>query len=124
MDNVGMPSAKDHPSPGLRQGQRVQFSRGHWRSEASGGAIRSAGWWESVTVTWSSAPASERRPAALHRVLATAAEAFGPVVADLIVASGQRLLERPRGGRTALPVARRRLPALTRALPRPDRTPP
>ena len=33
--------------------RRVQFARGQWWREEDAGAIRSAGWWESVTITWS-----------------------------------------------------------------------
>ena len=48
-------------SQGLWQHQ-VQLARGHWRHEDAAGAIRSAGWRESVTVIWSPALAPDRRP--------------------------------------------------------------
>jgi len=32
---------------------RVQAVTGHWRRDEADGAIRSEGWWEAVTVTWS-----------------------------------------------------------------------
>lgn len=31
--------------------QQVHLSRGHWRREDAAGAIRSAGWWESIAMT-------------------------------------------------------------------------
>jgi hypothetical protein len=48
--------------PGLWQERQVQFSRGHWRRED--GAIRSAGWWETVTVVASPGARPQSRPAA------------------------------------------------------------
>src|SRR5215813_2742634 len=69
---------------GLGQ-QQVQLSRGHWRRQDATGAIRSAGWWESVTVTWSPAPAPDRRPAVLQRTLRAAAGMIAPVLADAAV---------------------------------------
>ena len=122
----GMRDASAHSLP--RDNQRlwqrqVQLSRGHWRREDAAGAIRSAGWWESVTVTWSPAPAPGRRPAVLQRALATAADVIAPVLADVAVASTRHLLDRRH---RVLPVAsslRRQLLPAARELPRPDRTP-
>ena len=96
----------------------MQFSRGHWRREE--GAVRSAGWWESVTVTWSPAPAPGRSPAPLRRALAAAADAIAPAIVELAAATTVRLIERQRRSRPALPPPRRRLPPMARALPRPD----
>jgi len=66
MHNVVMRGAKDQPrtrgSHRLWLEQHVQLSRGHWRREEGAGAIRSAGWRESVTVTWLSITTPERRP--------------------------------------------------------------
>jgi hypothetical protein len=125
--NGPMRDASGHALPGDNQGlwqRQVQLSRGHWRREDAAGAIRSAGWWESVTVTWSLAPAPDRRPALLQRALAAAADMIAPVLADAAITSIRRLLQRRHHG---LPVAslRRRqllLPA-ARELPRSDRTP-
>jgi hypothetical protein len=72
----------------------VQFFRGHWRRGE--GAVRSAGWWESVTVTWSPAPAPGRSPAPLRRVLAAAADAIAPAIVELAAATTVRLIERQR----------------------------
>jgi hypothetical protein len=125
--NVGMRDASGHSLPRDNQGlwqREVQLSRGHWRREDAAGAIRSAGWWESVTVTWSPAPAPGRRPAVLQRALATAADMIAPVLADVAVASTRRLLDRRR--HRVLPVAsslRRQLVSAARELPRSDRTP-
>jgi hypothetical protein len=100
--------------------QRVQFSRGHWHREEAEGAVRSAGWWEAVSVTWSpaAAPAPAHRPRLWHRALATAIDAITPVVTELAIASARHLLERQRGTRMALPPSRRQLPTTPRALPR------
>jgi hypothetical protein len=104
--------------------QRVQFSRGHWRREEESGAVRSAGWWETVSVTWSPAATPGHRPPLWHRALASAVDtitpAITPVIAELAVASARRWLERQRGPRLALPSARRQLPAPARALPPSD----
>jgi hypothetical protein len=104
--------------------QRVQFARGHWRREEESGAVRSAGWWEAVSVTWSPAAAPGHRPSLWHRALATAADtitpAIAPVITELVVAGARHLLERQRGARGVLASGRRQLPAALRALPRPD----
>jgi hypothetical protein len=104
--------------------QRVQFARGHWRREEESGAVRSAGWWEAVSVTWSAAAAPSYRPRLWHRALATAVDtmtpAITPVIAELAVAGARRWLERQRGARMLLASPRRQLPAPARALPRPD----
>ncbi len=96
----------------------MQYSRGQWQREQRAGAIRSAGWWESVTVTWSPAAAPRRRSALWQRALATAFDAVAPAVAELAAASARGLLERQHRGRAALPASRRQLPAVVRALPR------
>jgi hypothetical protein len=108
-------------SQGLWQ-QQVQLSRGHWRREDAAGAIRSAGWWESVTVTWSPAPAPDRRPAVLQRTLEAAADMIAPVLADVAVTSARRLLRR-RNHRLLVASLLRRLVPAARELPRSDRTP-
>ena len=118
-----MRDTSDHPRahgswPLLEQ--RVQFARGHWHREEEAGAIRSAGWWEAVTVTWSPAAAPGRRSPLWHRALATAVDTVTPVIAEFMVASARHLLERQRGTRAALPAFRRQLPAPARALSRSD----
>jgi hypothetical protein len=85
-------SGRPHENPGLWR-QQVQLSRGHWRSEEAAGAIRSAGWWESVTITWSPTPAPGRRPAVLQHALA-AADVIAPLLADVAVAGTRRMLDR------------------------------
>ena len=107
---------------GLWQRQ-VQLSRGHWRREDAAGAIRSAGWWESVTVTWSPAPAPDRRPAVLQRTLEAAAGMIAPVLADVAVTSARRLLQRRNHRLLVTSLLRRQLACAARELPRPDRTP-
>jgi hypothetical protein len=102
---------------GLRLEQRVQLARGHWLREEQAGAVRSAGWWESVTITWSPAAAPARRPTLLQRALATAVDAVTPAMTELAVAGARRLLERRPGIRAVLPSSRRRLPAARKALP-------
>src|SRR5207247_9459006 len=95
--NLYMPAASTRTllrhSQGLWQ-QQVQLSQGHWRRQDAAGATRSAGWWESVTVTWSPAPAPDRRPAMLQRTLEAAAGMIAPVVADVAVTTARRLLHR------------------------------
>jgi hypothetical protein len=108
----GQPGA--HGSQWLRLEQRVQFARGQWQREE--GAVRSAGWWEAVTVTWSSAAAPEQRPRLWHRALAAAVDTIAPSVAELAVTGTRRLLERQT--RAVLSSARRQLPATAKALPR------
>lgn len=103
--------------------QQVQLSRGQWRREEADGAIRSAGWWEAVTVTWSPAAAPAQRPRLWHRALATAVETIAPSVAELVVASARQLLDRQRGTRAPVHSSRRQLPAPARALPPPDKLP-
>jgi hypothetical protein len=111
--NMGM-RANNHPGTPAPE-RRVQFSRGHWRRDE--GAVRSTGWWESVTVTWSPAPAPEHRPALLHRALAATWDMIAPSVAEALTTSARRVLDRRVGRRTALPPSRRVLPA-ARELPR------
>ena len=122
--NMGMPDASDHSvaheSQRLWQ-QQVQLSRGHWRREDAAGAIRSAGWWESVTVTWSPAPAPGRRPALLQRALSAAADMIAPVLAEAAVASTRRLLQRQHRVYPVASSARRQLTSATGELPGPDR---
>jgi hypothetical protein len=101
----------------------VQLSRGQWRRDDAAGAVRSAGWWESVTVTWSLAPAPDRRPAVLQGALAAAADMIAPVLADAAVTSTRRLLQRRYRGRLAASRRRQLLSSAARELPRSDRTP-
>jgi hypothetical protein len=103
--------------------QQVQLSRGHWRRADAAGAIRSAGWWESVTVTWSPAPAPDRRRAVLQRTLGAAAGVIAPVLADVAVTSARRLLQRRSHRLLVASLLRRQLASAARELPRPDRTP-
>jgi hypothetical protein len=124
--NVGMRDVSDHSLPRENQGlwlQQVHLSRGHWRREEAAGAIRSAGWWESVTVTWSPAPAPERGPATLHRALAATADMIAPVLADVAVAGARRLLNRWHRAYPVTSSARRQLASAVRQLPRSDGTP-
>jgi hypothetical protein len=113
--------AQPRDSQGLWQKQ-VQLSRGHWRREDAAGAIRSAGWWESVTMTWSPAPAPARRPAALQRTLEAAADIIAPVLADIAVTSARRLLLRRKHRLLAASLLRRQPISAVRKRPRPDRT--
>lgn len=101
--------------------QQVQFARGHWRREEQAGAVRSAGWWESVTVTLSPAAAAARPPSLLRRAAAVAADAIVPSLAELAAAGAQHLLDRWRVTRALRQPARRQLPAAVRALPRPGK---
>jgi hypothetical protein len=124
--NVDMRGASDHDRSQQGQGlwqQQVQLSRGHWRREQAGGSIRSAGFWESVTVTWSPAPAAERRPAVLQRALAAAADMIAPVLADVAAASARRLLDRRHRTHPVTSSLRRQLASVVRELPRSDQTP-
>lgn len=109
-------------SKGLWQ-QQVQLSRGHWRRQDAAGAIRSAGWWESVTVTWSPAPAPDRRPAVLQRTLEATAGMIAPVLADAAVTSARRLLQHRNHRLLAASLLRPKLVSAARELPRSDRTP-
>ncbi len=115
-----MHDASGHPRPSDNQAlwpQQVQLSRGHWRREDAAGAISSAGRWESVTVTWSPAPAPDRRPAILARTLAAAADMIIPVLAEVAVTSTRRLLQRRDHRRLAVSLLRQPVPA-DRELPR------
>ena len=118
-----MRDASGHSLPRDNQGlwQQVQLSRGHWEREDAAGAIRSAGWWESVTVTWSPAPAPDRRPAMLPRALAAAADMIAPVLADAAITSIRRLVQRGHRGLPVVSVLRRQLVSRPGELPRPDR---
>ncbi len=100
----------------LRQ-QQVQLSRGRWRHQDASGAIRSAGWWESVTVTWSPAPAPDRRPAVLRRTLEAAAGMIAPVLADAAVTSARRLLHRRSHRLLVASLLRRQPVSAARELP-------
>ena len=117
------PSGHSLPRDNQGRWQQVQLSRGHWRREDAAGAIRSAGWWESVTVTWSPAPAPERRPDVLPRALAAATDIIAPVLADVAITSIRRLIQPGHRGFPVVSVLRRRLVSAPRALPRPNRTP-
>jgi len=121
-----MQDASGHPLPCDNQGlwpQQVQLSRGHWRREDAAGAISSAGWWESVTVTWSPAPAPDRRPAALQRTLEAAAGMIAPVVADVAVTTARRLLHRRNHRLLVASLLRRQPVSAPRQLPRSDPAP-
>jgi hypothetical protein len=101
----------------------VQLSRGQWRRDEADGAIRSAGWWEAVTVTWSPAAVPGQRPRLWHRALAAAVDTIAPSVAEFVAASARHVLERQRGKRAVVHSARRQLPRAARALPRPGKLP-
>ena len=104
--------------------ERVQVARGYWRHEGQPGAIRSAGYWESVTVTRTPAATPPSRSPWLHRALATVVEALGPPAAELVAATAWRVLNRGHGTReVVLSPHRPQLPGATRALPRPDHAP-
>ena len=111
------------PHDSQRLWQQVQLSRGHWRRQDAAGAVRGAGWWESVTVTWSPAPAPARRPAMLQRTLEAAAGMIAPVLADVAVTSAKRLLQRRNHRLLVASLLRRRSAPAARQLPRPDQTP-
>lgn len=122
--NVPMRDASGHPLPGDNRGlwPQVQLSRGRWRREDAAGAISSAGWWESVTVTWSPAPAPGRRPAIVPRVVSAAADVIAPVLAGIAVTSTRRLWQRRDHRRLVASLLRQPLPA-GRELPRSGRIP-
>ena len=98
--------------------QQVQLSRGHWRREDAAGAIRSAGWWESVTVTWSPASAPDRRAAMLPRALAAAADMIAPVLADAAITSIRRLIQPGHRRLPVVSVRRRQMASAPGELPR------
>ena len=102
---------------GLGLDRSVQVSRGLWRREEFAGAIRSEGWWESVTVTWSPAATPPRRSPLLQRALATAVDAITPTLVDLMAAGAWRLIARRPGTRAIPPAARRELRPPAAALP-------
>jgi hypothetical protein len=97
--------------------KRVQISRGHWRRDEAGGIIRSTGWWEAVTVTWSPAATSGHRPPFWRRTLAAALDTIAPSITELVAAGARQLLERQRGTRVIARSSRRQLPTAARALP-------
>ena len=117
------PSGHSLPRDNQGRWQQVQLSQGHWRREDAAGAIRSAGWWESVTVTWSPAPAPDRRPDVLPRALAAATDMIAPVLADVAITSIRRLVQRGHRGLPVVSVLRRQLVSAPREPPRPNRTP-
>jgi len=124
--NVYMRDGSGHSLPrndrGLWQ-QQVRLSRGHWRREDAAGAITSAGWWESVTMTWPPAPAPGRRPAILRRVAPAVAGVIAPVLAEIAVTRTRRLLRRRDHRRLVASLLRRPPAPAARALPRSGRTP-
>jgi len=124
--NVPMHDASGHPLPGDNRGlwpPQVLLSRGHWRREDAAGAITSAGWWESVTMTWPPAPAPGRRPAILRRAVPVAAGVIAPVLAEIAVTSTRRLLRRRDHRRLVASLLRRQPVPAGRELPRSGRTP-
>jgi hypothetical protein len=124
--NISMHDASGRALPRDSQGpwqQQVQLSRGHWRRADAAGAIRSAGWWESVTVTWPPAPAPARRPAMLQRTLEAAAGMIAPVLADVAVTSARRLLQRRNHRQVVASLLRRQPAPAARQRPRSDQTP-
>lgn len=127
MHNVVMRDAQDHDRAGHSQrpwlARQVQLSRGQWNRDEQAGAVRSAGWWESVTVTWSPAALPEHPPPLLRRALAAAFDTTVPLIAEALAAGARRLLERrPRGRTEIAPSRRRQLPTAARALPPSDQT--
>jgi hypothetical protein len=124
--NVSMHDASGRGRARDSQGhwqQQVHLSQGHWRHQDASGAIRSAGWWESVTVTWPPAPAPDRRPAMLQRTLEAAAGMIAPVLADVAVTSARRLLQRRNHRLLVASLLRRQPVSAARERPRSDRTP-
>ena len=105
------------PHDSQRLWQQVQLSRGHWRHQDASGAIRSAGWWESVTVTWPPAPEPDRRPAMLQRTLEAAAGIIAAVLADVAVTSARRLLQRRSHRLLVASLLRRQPVSAARKLP-------
>jgi hypothetical protein len=105
----------------MRLEQCVQLARGQWRRDEQGGAVRSEGWWESVTVTVAPAAASGRSPSLLHRALASAVDAIAPALAEALAASAWQVLDRRLGPRAGLAPIRGRLSAGARGLPRPGK---
>ena len=95
----------------------VQIARGQWRREEQGGAVRSAGWWESVTVTLSPSATSSRPASLLRRALGSAVDVIVPSIAEAAAASAWQFLDRRRMPRAALAPLQRRLIAGARALP-------
>ena len=114
-------SSRGQGSQRLWLEQRVRLSRGQWRRDEAEGAIRSAGWWEAVTVTWSSTAAPGQRSRLWHRALAAAVDTIAPSVAELVAVSARHLLDRQRGTRVAVHSSRRQQPRASRALPGPGK---
>ena len=103
----------------------MQLARGHWRREEASGTVRSAGWWESVTLTWAPAPASEHRPpehrpAVLQRAFAAAADVIVPLLADVAAASARRLLDVRHRGHPVASSVRRQVASVARELQQSD----
>lgn len=109
MHNVVMRGAKGQSrrrgSHRLWLEQHLQLSRGHWRREERAGAIRSAGWRESVTVTWLSTTTPERRPRCCT-ALAPTFDTITPLIAELTAATARCSLERQHRTHTAFPSSR------------------
>jgi hypothetical protein len=120
-------SSSGHPgirgSQRLWLEQRVQLSRGHRRRDEADGAIRSVGWWEAVTVTWSPAATPGHRSPLWQRALAAAVDTIAPSIAELVAAGARHLLERQHGPRMVVHSSRRQLPTAARALPRSGKLP-
>jgi len=109
MHSVVRRGAKDQPrtrgSYRLWLEQHVQLARGHWRREEGAGAIRSAGWRESVTVTWLSTTTPERRPRCCTRT-GDHLRHDRPLIAELTAATAWRSLECQHRTHTAFPSSR------------------
>src|SRR5689334_15939362 len=122
-----MRDASGHPLPAGdypgRWPPQVQLSRGHWRREDAAGVITSAGWWESVTVTWPPAPVPGRRPAIRRLVEPAVAGVIAPVLAEIAVTGTRRLLRRRDHRRLVASLLRRQPVPAGRELPRSGRTP-
>ena len=125
--NVVMRDAHGHGRAGQSQrlwlARQVQLSRGRWTRDEQAGAIRSAGWRESVTVTWSPAAPPQHPPRSCAARWRPHSTRPAPLIAEVLAASTRRLLEhQPRGRMETAASRRRQLPTAARALPpvRPD----
>ena len=67
-----------HASQRLWLEQWVLLSRGHWRRDEAGGAIRSAGWRESGDRDLAASSHPAHQPPLWHRALAAAMDTIAP----------------------------------------------